>query len=192
MKPGDKVLFEDQWLSLMQTEDGYTYAHMSRAEKGQLVACLVYKKDDTGKVTHFLGRYENTPPHNDGLTLSSITGGVDEGQWHLPAILIELVEEAGIPEDIVYGDVQDALKDDVHRMERLEYLGHCFVSKQEDTMAHLYAFDATGLELNKATSDGSKGEEDAYCQWEEPHVVLGCKCPLVSCMAVRSGLLWKI
>ena len=193
MNAEDKVLCKNEWLSLMQTtgEHPYTYATMSRTENSQLVACLVYKTADN-KVTHLLGRYENTPCHGDGLALTSITGGVDKGSWHLPAVLTELIEEAGVPEEIAYGDVEQAMKDGADGLERLEYLGHAKLSKQEDTTVHLYAFDATGMDLNPSTSDGTIGEKDAYCKWLEPHYVLGCKCPLVAAIAIRSGIIFKI
>lgn len=186
----DKVLFNDPNLSILEAEGWYRYAHMSRTEKGQLVAVLVYKKDGD-KVTEFLGRYENCPAHHDGLQLTSITGGVDHGSWHLPAVLQELEEEAGVPVEYCYGDVQKALSNDNH-MERLEYVGDCRISKQEDTLCHLYTFNATGIVLNASTGDGTQGEETAYCGWVQPYQLLNCKCPLPTLIAVRSGLIWKV
>jgi hypothetical protein len=187
----DKTLFNDPNLSLMQTGGWYTYAHMSRTEKGQLVAVLVYKKDDQGKVTHLLGRYENTLPHKDGIGLSSITGGVDKGTWHLPTVREELIQEAGVPDQEILEDIQRGMEDK-EGMQRLEYLGTCRPSKQEDTLCHLYTFDATGLELQQSITDGTQGEQGSYCKWEEPYLVLGCKCPLVACIAVRSGIIQRI
>ena len=176
----NKILFDDPNLSMMQLDDWYTYAHMSRTQEaedgsGQGVAVLVYTLTDEGKLDKILGRYENCLPHKseaDGLT--SITGGVDKGSSIIDSVLNELNEEAGY-EDIDPGKLQD--------------LGSCRPSKQEDSVWNLYAFDATGLERREdSVGDGTKGEEDAYCEWVEPHMALGCKCPLVPTMFIRAGL----
>lgn len=179
-----KVLYENPNLSLLLADDWYVYAHMSRAERGELVAVLVYKKDTNNPffVSHFLARYENTLPHEDGLAMSSITGGLDKDHTPKQMVLEELKEEAGIV-------VPEAEVD-----ERLQNLGTCRPTKQADTLCHLFMLDATGLEQNPelAQGDGSKGEEGSYCKWVAPHLLLGCKCPLVACMAVRGGLLRRI
>lgn len=190
------VVFDDPNLSLWQADGWYTYAHMSRTEAGQLVACLVYRRDRDGQITHFLGRFETCLPHADGMSLTSITGGVDKGSWHLPTVCEELKQEAGIPEDVLPAahkieDAADILLNDVAST-RLQYHGTCRPSKQEDTLCHLYSYDATGLTLTESTTDGTKGEEGSYCHWVEPHIMLGCKCPLVPAIAVRMGFFSQV
>jgi len=177
----DNTLFRNDFLSLRQMGGWYTYAHMSRTEpskdgSGQGVAVLVYKAPyEPDKVTKILGRYETCIVHRseaDGLT--SITGGVDKGSTHKEAVLNELDEEAG------YRDIPE---------DALTYLGTCRNSKQEDSLWHLYALDATGLDRREdSISDGTKGEEDAFCEWVDPHLALNCKCPLVPTMFIRAGL----
>jgi len=173
------TLHETKWMSLMSTPDGFIYGHLNMQRDGNGVAVLVYKTDDQGRVTHLLGRYEKNPAHADGIALTSITGGVDLDMDEEAAVEQELREEAGI----------DLKK---QRGWKLYDLGTCVPSKFLDQHYHLYALDATGLELGAAEGDGTDGEKEAYCRWEYPHVVLGCKCPLVALMAMRSGILERI
>lgn len=176
----DEFVYEDKMLSLKKLDGWYLYGHMSRTEEasdgsGQGVAVLVYTMKD-GKVNKVLGRFESCLPHKseaDGLT--SITGGVDKGSSPDEAAVHELNEEAGIS---------------LSGRETLIYLGTCRPSKQEDSLWHLFALDATGKERReKSIGDGTKGEEGAYCAWVEPWQAAGCKCPLVPTMLVRAGLL---
>jgi len=177
----DNFLHKDDFLSLKVMDDWYKYAHMSRTEpsedgSGQGVAILVYTMTPEGILDQVLGRYETCIVHKseaDGLT--SITGGVDIGESVLDSAMHELSEEAG------YEDVDSG---------QLKPLGHVRISKQEDAIWHLFAFDATGLKRRETSiGDGTKGEEDAYCEWVEPFMALGCKCPLVPTMMVRAGLM---
>jgi len=183
LKMKDEFLFENDVLSLKQLDGWYNYGHMSRTEpdfegSGQGVAVLVYTMKD-GKVDKILGRYENCLPHrSEAKELTSITGGVDKGKDIEESMLTELNEEAGY---------------DTVVPESIEYLDTCRPSKQEDSVWHLYAFDATGLERREESiGDGTEGEEGAFCEWVDPHVALNCKCPLVPTMMVRAGLMDKL
>lgn len=175
--PQDRTLFKDEYLSLKQLDTWYTYAHMSRTEpakdgSGQGVAILVYTDDQDGKL--ILGRYETCIVHKseqDGLT--SITGGVDKGSTIIKSALNELHEEAGYEVD--KKDLQD--------------LGTVRISKQEDSLWHLFSYNATGkVRRQDSIGDGTKGEENAYCKWVSIAQAVGCKCPLVATMIVRAGL----
>lgn len=184
----DKILFEDEYLSLHQADGWYTYAHMSRTEpsvdgSGQGVAILVYTRDTDGRVDKVLGRFENCLPHKseaDGCT--SITGGVDKGSTPLLAVIHELYEEAGYKDD-------SGSRMDLH----IQTLGSVRLSKQEDSIWHLFAFDATGkTRREESVGDGTKGEEGAYCAWVPPYLAIGCKCPLVATMMARAGLIQNL
>lgn len=185
----DEFVYEDKILSLKRLDGWYLYGHMSRTQEavdgsGQGVAVLVYTMKDN-KVDKVLGRFERCLPHkSEEYGLTSITGGVDIGSDPLISLLRELDEEAGIWFD----------ETNLHEVEdRMHILGTCRPSKQEDSVWHLFSFDATGLaRREQSVGDGTKGEEGAYCEWVEPWQVLNCKCPLVSMMMVRSGLLLKI
>ena len=181
----DDFLYENDVLSLKQLDGWYNYGHMSRTQpaddgSGQGVAILVYTKKDNGSIDKILGRYENCLPHkSEAEGLTSITGGVDIGSTVLDSAFNELDEEAGYK------------KEDVEN--RLEPLGTCRPSKQEDSLWHLFAVDATGLDRREdSIGDGTEGEEGASCDWVEPHVALNCKCPLVPTMMVRAGLMDKL
>lgn len=176
----DNFLYKDDFLSLKVMDGWYKYAHMSRTQpaadgSGQGVAILVHTLTPEGRLDKVLGRYENCIVHRseaDGLT--SITGGVDKGKSIEESALHELNEEAG------YENAEPG---------KLLPLGTCRPSKQEDSLWHLFAFDATGLERREESiGDGTVGEENAYCKWVEPYVALGCKCPLVPTMFIRAGL----
>ena len=182
--PQDKTLYKDDFLSLKQLDDWYTYAHMSRTlpaedSSGQGVAILVYRDSGAeGIATEILGRYETCIVHKseaDGLT--SITGGVDKDATVKASALNELYEEAGY--------------ENVNSSDLIE-LGTVRISKQEDSLWHLFAYNATGKDRRAdSIGDGSKGEESSYCEWVSLHQGIGCKCPLVSTMVVRAGLLGK-
>lgn len=176
----DNFLYKDDFLSLKVMDGWYKYAHMSRTQpaadgSGQGVAILVYTRTREGKLDKILGRYETCIIHrSEAEGLTSITGGVDAGKSVEESAVHELQEEAG------YEDVHPS---------QLEPLGTCRPSKQEDSLWHLFAFDASGLKRREeSVGDGTKGEEDAYCNWVEPYLALGCKCPLVPTMFIRAGL----
>lgn len=182
-----KTLFDNEWLSIKQVDGWYNYAHMSRTQDGQLVACLVYRKNPDA--LQLLARYETCPAHFDGMAMTSITGGVDKGDDPVTAVLHELREEAGLP-DTIMGLAKYGINILEYSPEYpLKYLGGVRPSKQEDTLCHLFCFDATGFELQASTTDGTKGEEGAYCAWVEPYLLLNCKCPLIATMWIRAGQL---
>jgi len=182
-KPVVETLFDNENLSLMIADDWFVYGHLSRAQDGEGVAVLVYKMGADGLVSHMLGRYEVNPAHADGMMITSITGGIDHGMTPEQAVEQELLEEAGI-------DIKN------QRGWTMQSLGTCMPSKFLDMKYHLFSLDCTNmsaaLDDAKAVGDGTRGEQGAYCKWDYPHVVVGCKCPLVALMAMRAGLLNKI
>src|SRR5690606_3338734 len=93
MKTEDEVLWQDEWLAVKRKDGWYTYSHSVKSE-GKGVAVLGYTED--GLV---LGRFENTPPHNDGVSLSSLTGMVEVGDTPLKTATKELKEESGFEVD---------------------------------------------------------------------------------------------
>jgi len=164
-----KKLCGDEWLSLMKMKCGYTYMHEERCD-GKIVAIFVYTKKD-GYIDKILGRYEETPPHDDGIALASITGGVEKGQETIDTALMELKEEAGITAEE---------KD-------LVYLGDVKPSKAADTVISLYAIDMTGKEdtMEDPKGDGSEGEKEAYVEWIDVLEMINAKDPLLHTMFLR-------
>ena len=58
----DKILYDNEWLQLKTTDEGYVYSHESRCN-GHIVAMLV---TDPSRKDPILGRYERTPAHHPG------------------------------------------------------------------------------------------------------------------------------
>lgn len=168
-----KTLYENEWLNLMETDDGYVYSHESRCN-GQIVAILIYKHDDRDHI-HILGRFEDTPCHNEGkkdFKLVSFTGGVEKGQIRKTAIM-EAMEEAGLE-----------AKDD-----ELKYLGYVRPSKSTDTFCYLFAIDASNKTLKEAKGDGSEGEKGAYTKWVSSQEALSSQDPLMVALCGRFDLM---
>jgi len=164
-----KKICGDEWIELRQTEGGYTYMHEKRSD-GKLVAIFVYtKKDDY--IDKILGRFEEVPPHDDGITLVSITGGVEKGQETIDTAIMELKEEAGI----------------TAKANDLAYLGDVKPSKGADTVFSLYAIDMTGKEdtMEDPKGDGSEGEKNAYVEWIDVVEMINAKDPLLHTMFMR-------
>lgn len=138
-------LYETKFLSLRERE-GYTYAHMSRAEGG-LVALLPYRVLD--RRTEYLARYEICPAHQLSPDTYAITGGIIDQEAPLQAAQREIKEEAG------------------YQVERADFLALGMVrpSKQLDTRAYLFAVDVTAREQRAITGDGSRWEQGASVRW---------------------------
>jgi len=136
-----EILFEDDYMELRKRDD-YTYAHEKRNSG---VAIFVYRYNGT----EVLGRYEPNPAHDADQELCSITGKIDEGETPEKAAVRELKEETGYE-----CDLQD-----------LEDLGMVYPYKGADYRLYLFAVDATNLEQGEAEGDGSRYEENSYCEW---------------------------
>lgn len=160
----DKTLYENDWLSLKETNDGYIYSYESRSD-GKLVAVLGFKSD--GK---YLGRYERNPAHKDDIALCALTGGVDKDVKDIKDMALqELEEESGIKAD------KDELID----------LGTVRPSKSADTTFYLFGINLDDYEIGEAKGDGSKGEEGSYCKWVSKDDLINCKDPIVHVMILR-------
>lgn len=144
MNKGDKLLCHTPYLDLLVRDGWYYFACIPGSMGG--VSMLLYRLGDGKNV---LGRYEKTPPHADGLALTAISGGIEKGDNPLQTCIKEAREEAG------YG---------ISR-QKIVNLGTCMLSTNQDTRVWLYACDVTGLPRYEAIPDGTRGEEDAYCEW---------------------------
>lgn len=161
----DEVLWRNEWLSLRQTKGGFTYAHEEKGRGGG-VAVLAYR----GKPMQIVGRFEECPPHRDGMSLCALTGQLDkEGEPPIDAAVRELQEEAGI----IVGS---------HEMTSL---GTVKSGKQTDTEIHMFAVDIGDRDIGKALGDGTRGEEGAYCKWIDYGQAVESKDPLLGTMAAR-------
>ena len=103
------------------------------------------------------------------LELSSITGGVEDGQCPCETAIMETGEEAG------YQISEDQLIE----------LGTVRSSKGMDTTVHMFAVDVAGMEQGEAKGDGSQGEEEAHTNWLSIEEAVACKDPLMAAMIAR-------
>lgn len=161
-KSVDKLLFENEWLSVYEHDGWYIAAHESRCERGELVAVLPFTLGMNGNVDKLLGRYEECPAHGDGMQLCSITGGVDHGSNPVDAAIQELWEEGGFRADA--NDLID--------------LGTVRPIASSDAKVFLYGIDVTDdahLRREDSIGDGTKGEEGAYCDWVDVAEAIQCK-----------------
>lgn len=167
----DKVLYANDWLSLRETRGGYTYAHEEKG-RGAGVAVLAYQEDPL----RFVGRFEECPPHRDGMALCAITGQMEyQAESPLATAVRELKEESGI--EVHYSQLGD--------------LGTVKSGKQTDTVMHLFAVDVGDREISEAVGDGTRGERGAYCKWISPNAALWSKDPLLAMLVARlTNRLW--
>lgn len=167
-KNGDTILYDNEWLQMRETPDGYVYSHEAKSD-GLGVAVLAYRR--VGDDIQVAGRYERTPCHRDGIALTSLTGLVDKaGEDPVGTAVRELKEEAGI----------DAIRSE------MQPLGEVRPSKQADTVMHLFAIDVGDRDIGKAVGDGTAGEADAYCKWVTLTDACLSKSPVLAALLVRT------
>jgi len=153
----------DEWMDLRRTPCGYTYAH----EKRECVVALLVRNSSDGRT--ILGRFEEVPPHKDGLKLVSLSGTIEEGECPEAAVIREIAEEAGY-----------------HiKPEALLPLGHVFPSKGGSIKVYLYAVDVGNVPQGVAKGDGTVHEEMAYTDWVAVEDVLHSTDPVLVTLAAR-------
>lgn len=168
--PKIETLWKGKYISVKLLDGFYEFLHDGR---GKSVAVLGYRR--VGKdAWEFLGRFENCPPHQDGIVLCSLTGGMEEGENPKQTALRELKEESGIVYD-----------------SEIKELGTLRPSKASDTTTYLFAVDLSDVpdkEKYIGKGDGTKGEEGAYCKWISKSDAVNSKDPILISMIARLGL----
>jgi Fe2+ or Zn2+ uptake regulation protein len=161
----EETLYENEWLSLKR-KGQYVYSHETRCN-GKIVAVILYKR--LGRDAWEYGvRKEITPAWSDEPMLSSLTGGVDDGDTPIQAIIKEIKEEAG------YTCEEKDLK----------ALGTCRGTKSCDTVYHLYALDVDNFKKGKET-----GEDEGDIIWISDYKdIRRVQCPIFYTMLNRQGL----
>lgn len=151
----DKVLKDNPWVQLKETEDQYVYSHEKRCS-GQIVAFLGFYFPEGSSDPMVLCRQEYTPAWvpeaqreagERPLLTSCFTGGVDPGESPDEAVYREALEEAGIQVDAV-----DFVS-----------LGEIRSTKSSDTVYSLYAVNLTDEQgfSEKTKGDGSDADAEA-------------------------------
>jgi 8-oxo-dGTP pyrophosphatase MutT (NUDIX family) len=128
--PEEAYLLKNKWLSLKKLfgpTGEYVISHEERC-KGHIVAVLPYVPDSVGQESYVIARQEFTPPWSQSeLKLSSITGGVDEGEEPVVAAARELFEETGMKAPV----------------ELFHDLGTVHGAKSSDSVYHLFTVDVS-------------------------------------------------
>lgn len=164
---GDAILYDNEWLQLRETSDGYVYAHENKSN-GRGVAVLAYRR--VGDELQIAGRFERCPCHRDGFALTSLTGQIEGDDEPITTAVRELKEEAGI--DAVESEMQT--------------LGTVRPGKQTDTIMHLFAIDVGDRDIGEALGDGTAGEQGAYCAWVTLTDAALSKSPVLAALLLRS------
>ena len=162
-----EVIKDSDWIELRRAEGWYDYSHQLK-NNGIGIAILGFSKNDDGTYK-FVGRYENCPPHFNGIKLTSLTGMWEEGNTMRQMAVKEMKEESGIT--ITEND--------------LIPLGSVRPSKGSDTTISLYGVDVTGKEIGRARGDGTKGEQDSYCKWIKISDIITSKDTLMPTMLLK-------
>jgi 8-oxo-dGTP pyrophosphatase MutT (NUDIX family) len=168
-RAGEQTVYQGKYISVKLLDGWYEFL---RDGTGKFVAVLGYRR--IGKdAWEYLGRYENCPPHKDGIALCSLTGGMEEDEEPTQSALRELKEESGITTD-----------------EELESLGTVRSSKASDSTGYLFAVDLSEVpDQPKYTGkgDGTKGEEGSYCKWVSREEAINAKDTILITMIARLG-----
>ena len=160
----DKKLYRGKYMDIKLHDDWYEYCHNHL--EGVLALCIDRKADK------FLMRYEHCPIHSQGLYPTSLTGGIEKGDSALETVYKEVEEESGY----------------VIRENEVIELGHVFNSKATDTKTFLFVVVMDGLAdsvKHYGESDGTKGEEGAYCLWQPVEDIAGVTAPALHSAYIR-------
>ncbi len=187
-----EILFDNTFLQIRKTADGYTFMHESRCE-GQIVAVLPYRKKEaplrpfdpstssghdklrtpqaqvTASELEYLARLEVCPAHGREFELCSITGGKEADKSVEESAQLEISEEAGYAVSL----------------EELISLGLVKPTKAADTRVFLFAVDVTGKEQQEAASDGTYFEQGSSVKWVDYDQAVKIEDPLIVTALVR-------
>jgi 8-oxo-dGTP pyrophosphatase MutT (NUDIX family) len=165
MRGEETCLYSGPWLAVID-RGGYVFAHTQNSA----VYLLPFRRPC--EAAYLLARLEVCPAHGAESHLYAITGQCPPGEAPLAIAIQELYEEAGFQAEAT----------------RFEALGSVYLSKQTDTVAHLFAVDITGLPPFAAPTDGSRFEEGSACAWVTREEALGASCAGLLALIAKSRL----
>ena len=136
---------DNEWLGLFETKDGYIYSKELKGS-GNIVSVLGYR--ESNDKIEFVGRFEDSPVfHEDKLSLTALTGMIEENESPSKAAVREFYEEAGIKID--EKDLID--------------LGTLKPSSSA-CLCYIYAIDIKDAEPKNSDGDGTDREKKARCE----------------------------
>jgi 8-oxo-dGTP pyrophosphatase MutT (NUDIX family) len=166
----NEELHNGNFISLCVRDGWFEYIHEKRCG-GHIVAVLIFDRNEsTGH--RVLGRWEHNPAYRPGMSLLSLTGGVEPERTPEQMAVLEASEEAGV---------------DIEELDLIK-LGDVHPYKAADTVVTLFAYDGHGLYPELTEGDGSEGERGAYCEWIPAKRAAACEDPLVATMITRLRL----
>jgi 8-oxo-dGTP pyrophosphatase MutT (NUDIX family) len=144
-----KVLHEDKWVSLYQTEKGFTFSHESFAN-GHKVGILPYRRINND--IEVLVIHEHNPAWNLNSKLGNeyqfitlITGSMENGNV-LQTLQLELYEEGGYDISI----------------DKIKIVGEKFTCKSNTSMYHLAIVDLTGVNQSYEPEGDNPGDKTEW------------------------------
>jgi 8-oxo-dGTP pyrophosphatase MutT (NUDIX family) len=161
----ETCLYSGAWLSVID-RGGYVFTHTHNSA----IYLLPFRRPHEGP--YLLTRWEICPAHGAAPRVYALTGQCPPGEDPLAVAIQELYEEAGFQADAG----------------RFEALGAVYLTKQADTVAHLFTADVTGLPQHPAPTDGSRFEAGGECVWVMREDALNASCAGLSALIARSGL----
>lgn len=172
MPKSRKVLFDSQWLRVVELNGWFHASEPSISKDNKAVAVLPYRKNKNS--IQFLSRFELNPAHMTDLIhqVSVITGACETGNPRYHAKM-ELLEEGGynIPE------------------ERFKFLGVVNPMKASCTQLYLYIIRIYQKDKREeAKGDGGEHESKEYADWVDRQTMINCKDPYAHTMILRGNL----
>lgn len=157
----DKTLFEHEYVTVKETDSGYTYY-----EYGETVGLLPYRRNSDKP---FLVRKEPVPSWGGGLFTWAVYGGIGDHGSVVQAALEELKEEAG------YKVSRDDLVD----------VGKVNRGKNSTGVCYLFLVDVTDKKQGKIEGDGSQEEADSLVQWVDENYIAHSDCPILHSLLLK-------
>jgi 8-oxo-dGTP pyrophosphatase MutT (NUDIX family) len=146
MPKDSRTLFENEWITVDETPEGYVFI---RNGTERAIVALPYTRDTGAGLAKYLARIEPIPCHDPDRHLCALTGMVEEGEGPMDAAVREVFEESGYR--VAPGQMLD--------------LGPVFPSKASTTVMYMYAVDVTDLHREEAPGDGTEAEEQSSTAW---------------------------
>lgn len=157
----DKALFEHEYITIRETEDGYTYY-----EYDDTVGILPYRRNSSKP---FLIRKEPVPSWGGGLFTWAVYGGTADKDSIVGAAVAEVEEEAGF----------------VIQPSQLIDVGKIYRGKNSTGITYLFLVDVTEVQQQDPEGDGSEEEDSSLVQWVDENYIQYSECPILHSLLLK-------